>query len=143
VGIKTLGLPESVSDKVIQAMKDERRKEASRYETAGKAEAMAITERAKEASEQILAFANRKASEIRAQGDQAAAEEYKKFGEDWQLAAFLRSLESLKTELQGRTIFLLDGSAVPGVKYFREGPSLPTKAPPVRTPAKGETPASK
>ena len=143
VGIKTLGLPASVSDKVIQAMKDERQKEASRYKTAGRAEAMAITERAKEASEQILAFANRKASEIRAQGDQAAAEEYKKFGQDWQLAAFLRSLESLKAELQGRTIFLLDGSVVPGAGYFRDGPSLPTKAPPVRPKAKPETPAPK
>lgn len=143
VGIKTLGLPESVSDKVIQAMKDERQKEAGRYETAGRAEAMAITERAKEASEQILAFANRKASEIRAQGDQAAADEYGKFGEDWQLAAFLRSLESLKKELQGRTIFLLDGSVVPGAGYFRNGPSLPPKAPTVGPEAKGEKPAAK
>ena len=143
VGIKTLGLPASVSDKVIQAMKDERQKEASRYETAGRAEAMAITERAKEASEQILAFANRKASEIRAQGEQAAADEYKKFGEHWQLAAFLRSLESLKAELQGRTIFLLDGSVVPGAGYFRDGPSLPAKAPPVGPKAKPEKPEAK
>jgi len=135
VGIKTLGLPESVSDKVIQAMKDERQKEAGRYKTAGEAQAMAITERAKEAGEQILAFANRKASEIRAQGDQAAADEYKKYGKDWQLAAFLRSLESLKKELQGRTIFLLDGSVVPAAGYFRKGPSLPTGTMPSLPPA--------
>lgn len=129
MGIKTLGLPESVSDKVIEAMKGERQKEVARYEAAGQAQALAIRERAREASEQILAFANRKASEIRAQGDQAAAKEYEKFGEDWQFAAYRRSLESLKKELKGRTIFLLDGSQIPAVKYFGNGPSLPTSAP--------------
>ncbi|MCD6304625.1 MAG: protease modulator HflC, partial [Planctomycetes bacterium] len=129
IGIKSLGLPESVSNRVIEAMKEERQKEVKRYESAGKAEALAITERAREAREQILAFANRKAGEIRAQGDRAAAEWYKQFQQNWQLAAFLRSLESLKKELTGRAIFLLDGSAIPAVKYFRSGPSLPTDLP--------------
>jgi len=129
VGFKTLGLPESVSEKVIEAMKDERQKEVARYEAAGQAEALAIRERAREATEQILAFAERKAGAIRAQGDRAAARWYKEFETDWQLAAYLRSLESLKTELQGRSIFLLDGSAIPAAGYFRDGPSLPKAAP--------------
>jgi hypothetical protein len=41
----------------------------------------------------------------------------------------LRSLEGLKKELQGRSVFLLDGSEIPAVKFFREGPKLPTQAP--------------
>ena len=86
---------------------------------------MAIRERAKEASEQILAFANRKAGAIRAEGDAAAAAQYAKFEENWQLAAYLRRLESLKAALQGRTIFLLDSAAMPGIGYFDKGPSLP------------------
>ena len=125
VGIKTLGLPESVSEKVIASMKAERQREAQNYESAGQAQAMAIRERAKESAEQILAFANRKAGEIRAEGDAAAAVQYAKFEANWQLAAFLRSLESLKKELQGRSIFLLDATAIPAVGYFRHGPSLP------------------
>jgi len=126
VGIKSFGLPEKVSEKVIATMKEERQEEVKRYESAGQAQALAIRERAKESAEQILAFANRKGGEIRAQGDRAAAEWYAKFEKNWQLAAFLRSLESLKKELQGRSIFLLDGSSIPAVKYFRQGPSLPT-----------------
>ncbi len=128
VGIKSFGLPEKVSEKVIATMKEERQEEVKRYESAGQAQALAIRERAKESADQILAFANRKAGEIRAQGDRAAAEWYSKFEKNWQLAAFLRSLESLKKELQGRSIFLLDGSSIPAVKYFRQGPSLPTAA---------------
>ncbi len=140
VGIKSFGLPEKVSEKVIATMKEERQEEVKRYESAGQAQALAIRERAKESAEQILAFANRKAGEIRAQGDRAAAEWYSKFEKNWQLAAFLRSLESLKKELQGRSVFLLDGSSIPAVKYFRQGPSLPTgagdspDAPPAKAP---------
>ena len=85
------------------------------------------------AQKQILAFAERKAGEIRAQGDRAAAKYYEQFEQDPQLAAFLRSLESLKKELQGRSIFLMDGSVIPAVRYFRERPSLPTTRPAART----------
>ena len=129
VGVKSLGLPESVSKIVIEAMKEERQKEADTYKSAGEAEALAIRERAREASEQILAFASRKAGEIRAQGERAAATWYKEFEKDWQFAAFLRSVESLKKELTGRSVFLLDGSVIPAVNFFRQGPSLPTTAP--------------
>ncbi len=125
IGIKSLGLPETVSDRVIESMKKERQKEADRYESTGEAEALAIRERAREAREQILAFAERKAGEIRAQGDAAAAEWYKEFEKNPRLAAFLRSLKSLKKELTGRTVFLLDGSQIPAVRFFREGAHLP------------------
>jgi membrane protease subunit HflC len=125
VGVKTLGLPENVSEKVIASMKAERQREASNYTSAGQAQAMAIRERAKESAEQILAFANRKAGEVRAEGDAAASAQFAKFEAHWQLAAFLRSLESLKKELQGRSIFLLDAATIPAVGYFHNGPSLP------------------
>jgi len=140
VGFKTLGLPESVSEKVIEAMKEERKREVGRYEAAGQAEAMAIRERARSAQQQILAFADRKAGEIRAQGDRAAARYYEEFEKDPQLAAFLRSLESLKKELAGRSIFLLDGSVIPAVGYFGTGApkpaDLPRLAPTATAPAK-------
>jgi membrane protease subunit HflC len=125
VGDKTLGLPENVSEKVIASMKAERQREASNYESAGQAQAMAIRERAKESAEQILAFANRKAGEVRAEGDAAAAAQYAKFEANWQLAGYLRELESLKKELQGRSIFMLDGTIIRAVNFLKDGPSLP------------------
>jgi membrane protease subunit HflC len=129
VGIKSLGLPEAVSNKVIEAMKDERQKEVARFEEAGKAQAQAIRERARAASRQIIAFAERKAGEIRAEGDRAAAKWYRLFEQNWQFAAYLRTLRSLQKELQDRAVILLDGSTLFGVRYFRDGPSLPTKVP--------------
>jgi membrane protease subunit HflC len=142
VGIKTLGLPQDVAQEVIKAMQDERKKEADILEAAGQAQAQAIRERAREARDKILAFADRKAGEIRSEGARAAAEWYQVFEKNWQLAAFLRSLEGLKKELQGRSVFLLDGSEIPAVKFFSEGPKLPTQAPmppgPTSKPAGGK-----
>jgi membrane protease subunit HflC len=135
VGIKSLGLPQEVAQEAVKAMQDERKKEADILEAAGQAQAQAIRERAREARDKILAFADRKAGEIRSEGARAAAEWYQVFEKNWQLAAFLRSLESLRKELQGRSIFLLDGSEIPAVKYFREGPKLPTQAPTPPAPA--------
>ena len=129
VGIKTLGLPQDVAQEATKAQKDKQQKEADIIEAAGQAQAQAIRERAREARDKILAFADRKAGEIRSEGARAAAEWYQVFEKNWQLAAFLRSLEGLKKELQGRSVFLLDGSEIPAVKFFREGPKLPTQAP--------------
>ena len=128
VGIRGLGLPEGVTEKVINAMKAERQREVNSYEQEGEAMALAIRERAKSDSEQILAFAQRKADEIRSEGDQAAARFYKKFTNP-EFSIFLRKLESLKIELAEKTVFLLDGSALPHVRWFKDGPAVGPKKP--------------
>jgi len=124
VGIKSLQLPKDVSAVVIEAMKEERQRDVRRYEAAGEAQATAIRERAKAASDQILAFASRKAADIQSEGDQAAAEYYKEYEKNEEFSMFLRSLESLRTELKSRSVILLDGSELPAVEFFRTGPSL-------------------
>ena len=124
VGIKSLGLPKEVTAAVIEAMKEERQRDVRKFEAAGEAQATAIRERAKAASGQILAFANRKAAEIRSEGDRAAATYYKEFARNEPFSMFLRSLESLKAELAAKSVILLDGSEIPAVEFFRTGPSL-------------------
>ncbi len=124
VGIKSLALPKEVTAVVIEAMKEERQRDVRKFEAAGEAQATAIRERAKAASGQILAFANRKAAEIRSEGDRAAATYYKEFARNEPFGMFLRALESLKTELEAKTVILLDGSELPAVEFFRTGPSL-------------------
>lgn len=124
VGVKALGLPREVTEVVIEAMKEERQRDVRKFEAAGEAQATAIRERAKAASGQILAFANRKAAEIRSEGDRAAATYYKEFARNEPFSMFLRSLESLKAELASKTVILLDGSELPAVEFFRTGPSL-------------------
>ncbi len=134
VGIKNLGLPASVSETVINTMKEERAKVAADYENRGRAQAMAIRERAKAASDKILAFADRKANGIRLEGDVMAAAYYSKFQSNPELAKFLRSLESLKIELQSRTVILLDQNTLPMIKLFNSPPTqdivpIPTTQP--------------
>jgi regulator of protease activity HflC (stomatin/prohibitin superfamily) len=124
IGIKSLVLPKDVSATVIEAMKEERQRDVKKFESAGQAQATAITERAKAASDQILEFARRKAAEIESEGVQAAAKHYQEFAKNERFSMFLRSLESLKKELESKTVILLDGSQLPAVDFFRNGPSL-------------------
>jgi len=139
VGLKLIGLPKDVSESVIEAQKKDQEKKVQKYKAAGEAEATAIRARADRASKQILAFTAAKALKIRAEGDSAAAKYYKGFARNERLAMFLRSLESLKAELASKTVILLDGSQVPAIRFFGEGPSLDGLEPPVAG-AKAPTP---
>ena len=58
---------------------------------------------------------------------------YKEFQANPELSAFLRNLESLEKSLKGRSIIMLDGSELPGVKYLREAPTLSKPASPTMT----------
>jgi membrane protease subunit HflC len=122
VGVKSLGLPEDITSKVIDAMKAERKREIEKYEAEGEAEARAIRERAKEARNLIVAFAERKAAQIRSEGDRVRARYFKDFKENPDLAVFIRELDALKTGLKKNTVMILDSSLMSQIKWFREGP---------------------
>jgi len=125
VGLKNLVLPESATKAVIEAMQEERQKEALDLKTAGEAHATAIIERARSASTKILRFADRKAGEIRTEGYRAAAKYYADYGEDYKLSMFLRQLETLRTILKSNSVFMLDGSRITAIKWLRtQEPSL-------------------
>ena len=123
VGIKSLTLAESVTIKVIDAMKEERQRYVRNYQQEGAAVATAIEQRARSDRNQIIHFAERKANEIRSEGDQAAARYYTEF-KDAEFANFLRVIESLKVELAHKTVFLLDGSGLPHIRWFKDGPDV-------------------
>jgi modulator of FtsH protease HflC len=123
IGIKRLGLSESVTATVIDTMKSERQAKAAEYTASGEASATAIRERAQAAREKILAFGGRKALEIRGQGEGASAEYLSKFSGNEPLAAFLRSLEALRKGISSRTILVMDESN-PLVKVFRTPPTV-------------------
>ncbi len=126
VGLKSLGLPQSISTAVITAMSEERSKEITKYQAEGQATADAIVGRATAAKKKILEFARRKAADIRTQGEAAAAESYAKFKQDPEFSMFLRSLESLKVSLQDRTDFVLDSGVMPILGWLRTEPTLDT-----------------
>ena len=128
VGIKSLGLSDVVSKAVIGAMKERPKEDVERYKGQGEAQARAIEARAMAARDTILAFARRKATEIRTRGDQAVAEYYAHFREDPELATFLAELESIERQLAGKTQIILDGSEATGIQMLRKnrGASSPS-----------------
>jgi len=123
-GLKRLGLPQSVSKVVIENMNAEREEEIAKYQADGQATADAIRGRATAARDKILAFAQRKAGDIRAQGNAKAAEAYAKFREDPEFAMFLRSLETLRAGLKERAVLVLDSDMMPILHWLRQKPSL-------------------
>jgi len=133
VGIKNINLPENVTRAVIESMKKERETKVQEYESRGKAIATGITSRAEAAGAEIIAFANRKAAEIRGEGYAASARHYKEFAENPELSAFLRWLESLKKELSSKSVLIIDPSVLPAVDWLQQGPTeasdVPTSPP--------------
>ena len=113
VGIKFIGLPESVTSKVFDRMKVEREKLATQYREEGKNIAEKIKAKADSDKTMKLAEAEAEARRIRGEGDAKAAEFYAVFKKDPELAAFLRKLESLKKAMDAKTTLILDTSTPP------------------------------
>lgn len=123
VGTNALGVTENVSKEVINLQIKERERDIRTHEDVGKASAEAIRQRARSASEQILAFADRKAKLIRTDGEKAAAELYVTFKDAPQLSILLRYLDSLRKELAGKTVMVLDANNMPTVSMLKNGPN--------------------
>ncbi|RPI61221.1 MAG: hypothetical protein EHM48_06010, partial [Planctomycetaceae bacterium] len=119
VGTSGMVLSENVTKGVIAAQKSERQMAIMTYKTQGEDAARAIREKANAASNQIIAFADRKAELIKAEGIQATAKYYEKFQAAPKLSMYLRSLESLQKELSGNTTILLDPNDIPAMKFFQ------------------------
>jgi membrane protease subunit HflC len=135
VGVKSIGLPESVTKTVIENMKSERNRLAERYKAQGESDAKAIRGQADSLRSQIAQFAENYASLIRSEGDAAAAQFYSKFEKNQQFAMFLRELDFLKDVLKNNTVIVLDKSMQHSFSLFGEGANLPGKAVPSTQPA--------
>ena len=109
VGIKRLGLPESVTKDVFTRMKEDRRKEIKQLEAEGQAEGTRIRVSAEEISKKIIARANAMAKTLEGQGDAEAAKYYRIFAENPQLSDFLKKLESFEKILDaGQSTLVMD-----------------------------------
>lgn len=113
VGIARLGVPDDVSEKVFDRMKEDRTAEVRRLLAEGQKQADSLIGDAKSQATIIRAEAQAKAKEIMGQGDAKAAEEYATFLENPELANFLRKLETLQSTLSERTTIVLDGNSPP------------------------------
>jgi membrane protease subunit HflC len=113
VGIKFLGIPEKISEKVFERMIAERNVLAENYRSEGKKIAKKIRDEADNKRKQMLADAEAEARIIRADGDAKAAAFYSVFKEEPALAEFLRKLESLRKIMPEKTTLILNTEDYP------------------------------
>jgi len=110
ISIEKLALPQKITSTVFEAMKKERAAVAQRYTSEGESEATKIKSTAEGIADTILAFADLKAAEIVADGQQKALEYNKTFSQDEALAVFLLEIENLPKILKDKATVILDRS---------------------------------
>ncbi|HOF18974.1 MAG TPA: SPFH domain-containing protein [Phycisphaerae bacterium] len=128
VGIKSLALPQQITETVIESMKEERQKFVKQYEAEGDAMAQSIREEAKKLQSMILDFAREKARAIETEGYRLAAKEFQAYQANPELARFLRYLETMRSGLKENAQVFLDERNLPAVKWLYEGAPAIKKA---------------
>jgi len=128
VGIPRMVLPQDVTEQVFARMKAARERLAGRARAEGTAQAEAIKSVADSAAKRILAFAEERALQLRAEGDAQAAQYYGVFNEDQDLAAYIRRIQTLKTVLPGATIVLPSDQIAPGGGLIQGSDASPAPA---------------
>jgi modulator of FtsH protease HflC len=113
LGIKKLGLPESVTQKVFDRMREERQREIAKLLADGDAEASRIRSDADLAKNNILAAADGKATQIRGEADAAASASLQVFNKAPELALFLLKLNAVVESLKDRATLILDDRTPP------------------------------
>ena len=113
LGIKKLGLPESVTTAVFDRMQSERQVLVSATQNDGEAKAEMIRSSANRKSAEMLADAEGQATRIRAAGEAEAAKSFAVFQQDPELAYFLLRLEALEPSLKDRATLIFDQNTPP------------------------------
>ena len=113
VGINTLGVPKTVTEKVFERMIAERKQFADKNLAEGKREAKEIRVKADLERDNIIANAEAEAQKLRAEGDAAAAKFYKEFAKDPELAGFLRKVDALRLIMEKDTTLVIDTNVPP------------------------------
>ncbi|MBE6388798.1 MAG: protease modulator HflC [Lentisphaerae bacterium] len=124
VGINSLGVPKTVTEKVFERMIAERKRFADENISKGKSEAEKIRVEANLERDQKIARAEADALKLRAQGDAEAAKFYKEFAKDPELAEFLRKIEALRVMMRGRTTMVVN-TDMPPFDLLKPGTVIP------------------
>ena len=113
VGIKQLGLPETITGKVFERMREERQRLVLRYQGEGEAKSIDIRAQADRERREILAEANAKATIMMGEAEAEANKYYQEFEKSPELAIFLLQLNSLSAATAEKTTLILDPSTKP------------------------------
>jgi modulator of FtsH protease HflC len=113
LGIKRIGLPESITSAVFERMRAERQTLSARFQAEGDREAKIIRARADGSADEILAEARAKATRILGDAEVKAQEYYAVFEKDPELAIFLFQLRALEQSLKEKAHLILDQQTTP------------------------------
>jgi membrane protease subunit HflC len=113
LGIKRLGLPESVTQKVFERMTEERQRVTQKLQADGERESIGIRSAADRERARILADAEAKATAIRGAADAEAAQYYASFEKNPELAILLQKLAALEASLKDRATLVVDPNTPP------------------------------
>jgi membrane protease subunit HflC len=113
LGIKRLGLPESVTKLVFERMQSEREVKVSQIQGEGTTQSSGIRTRADYESVKLLAEADAQATRILGEGEKEAARSFEVFKQEPDLAIFLLKLKALDQFLQSRSTLILDENTTP------------------------------
>ncbi len=127
LGIKKIGLPESVTQTVFERMTSERKVLAAKLESDGQAEAAKIRSAADRKASEMLANAEAEATRIIGRGEAAAAAVLPVFEQNPELANFLVRLKALEASLKERSTLILDQRTPPFDLFQNLSTNPPTK----------------
>jgi len=113
LGIKKLGLPESVTQSVFDQMTSERKVLADKLQSEGETEAQNIRSDAERRAAELLANAEGQATQIRGKAEAEAAKSLSVFQQNPELANFIFRLYALEASLKERSTLIFDGRTPP------------------------------
>lgn len=113
LGIKRLGLPESVTEAVFKRMESERQVLIDEITSDGEQQASAIRTAGDLESARLLTDAQAKATDLVSQGQAEAAKTFRTFEQNPELANFLLKLNGLEAFLKEKTTLVLDPNTSP------------------------------
>ncbi len=122
LGIKRLGLPESVTRTVFARMESERQVLVSDIQAQGEAKAITTRADADRESAEVLSKADAEATGIRGEGEAKAAESFAVFNQNTNLANLLFKLRTLELMLKDKSTLVLDPNT-PGLDLLRNPPA--------------------
>jgi len=113
LGIKKLGLPESVTQSVFEQMTSERKVLADQLQSEGETAAQNIRSDAERRAADLKSNAEAEATRIRGRGEGEAAKSLTVFQKNPKLASFIFRLNALDASLKDRATLIFDGRTPP------------------------------
>lgn len=113
LGIRKLGLPESVTQAVFDRMTKDREVLISRLDNEGKSRAEIIKSSADSEAARMISKAEGEARQIRGEGEALAAAQLHVLEQNPELAKVLMRLEAVETATKERTILIFDTHTAP------------------------------